>query len=451
MAGGEHAKRLAVVRIDGDRLLEQGLRDHVVLARHPPVVRQRPHHQVPGVHAVRRLAPGAEILRGVELRLDRGDDRLGDLVLHREHVGEVAVVALRPDVAAGGDVVELRRDAHALAVLAHAAFDHVADAELLGDLLHVDGLALVGERGVARDHEEPAQLGQRGDDVLADAVGEILLLRIAAHVGEGQHGDGGPVGQRQGRARCSRLRPAGRRQVPARRRSTLRAHVADEAQALARDGADQLLVLAAVADRLARGVDAAGQGRIRHDAAAPDRRDEIVLADDAVAVLHQVDQQVEDLRLDGNGLRPAAQLAPVRVKRMVGKEKLHASTSWGRSHETIEPISRSVSRPGQSARAGRRLELSTRTVSTPPPTQAGYEPAPTLGPAKGSAATIRHQRRRPMRSGVIALAALLGMAPPPRPGTDVRRGHLRRPRPGNRSMLHLQLGYHTRSASRARS
>ena len=38
--------------------------------------------------------------------------------------------------------------------------------------------------------------------------------------------------------------------------------------------------------------------RIRHDPAAPDRGDEIVLADDAVAVLHQVNQQVEHLRLD---------------------------------------------------------------------------------------------------------------------------------------------------------
>ncbi len=103
----------------------------------------------------------------------------------------------------------------------------------------------------------------------------------------------------------------------------LRAHDADEAKALARDGADQLLVLAAVADRLARGVDAAGQRRIRHDPAAPDRSDEIILADDAVAVLQQVNQQVEHLRLDGNGLGTAAQLASVGIKRMIGKEKLH--------------------------------------------------------------------------------------------------------------------------------
>src|SRR5262249_11657175 len=102
-----------------------------------------------------------------------------------------------------------------------------------------------------------------------------------------------------------------------------RVHGADEAQPLARDGADQLLVPAAVADRLARGVDAAGQRRIRHVAAAPDRGDEILLADDALAVRHEVDEQVEYLRLDGNRRRATAQLAPVDIKRMIGKEKLH--------------------------------------------------------------------------------------------------------------------------------
>jgi hypothetical protein len=58
----------------------------------------------------------------------------------------------------------------------------------------VDGLAFVDERRIPGDDEEPAQLGQRRDDVLADAVGKILLFRFAAHVDEGKHRDGRPVG-----------------------------------------------------------------------------------------------------------------------------------------------------------------------------------------------------------------------------------------------------------------
>src|SRR5262249_35019444 len=110
----------------------------------------------------------------------------------------------------------------------------------------------------------------------------------------------------------------------------LRAHNTDEAKALARDGANQFLVPAAVADRLSRGVDAAGQGRIRNDTAAPDRGDQIVLADDAVAVLHQINQQVEHLRLDGDGIGAAAQFAAVDVKHMISKVKLHGQVRRNR-------------------------------------------------------------------------------------------------------------------------
>src|SRR5208283_410855 len=180
-----------------------------------------------------------------------------------------AVVALRPYMAAGGDVVELRRDADAIAALAHAALDHVADADVLGDLLQGDGLALVDERRVARDHVEPAQLGQRGDDVLADPVREIFLLRFAAQVDERQHRDGGPV-RRQGRPWLLAGVVVGRGTGAWRLALWLRAHRADEAKASTRDGTDQFLVSAAVADRLAHGVDPAGQRRIRHDAAVPD-------------------------------------------------------------------------------------------------------------------------------------------------------------------------------------
>ena len=85
------------------------------------------------------------------------------------------------------------------------------------------------------------------------------------------------------------------------------------------------MALAAVADRLARGIDAAGQGRIRHDPAVPDRCDEIVLCDDAIAVLNEANQQIEHLRLDGNGFGAAVQLTPVGIKPVIGKQKLHVA------------------------------------------------------------------------------------------------------------------------------
>src|SRR5215472_18700531 len=41
--------------------------------------------------------------------------------------------------------------------------------------------------GILGDDEEPAYAAQRGDDLVDHAVGEILLLRVAAHIGKRQH------------------------------------------------------------------------------------------------------------------------------------------------------------------------------------------------------------------------------------------------------------------------
>ena len=51
----------------------------------------------------------ALVLGGVEPRLDRGDDALGDLILEGEEIGELDVVALGPDLEAGRGVAQLRR------------------------------------------------------------------------------------------------------------------------------------------------------------------------------------------------------------------------------------------------------------------------------------------------------------------------------------------------------
>jgi len=74
---------------------------------------------------------------------------------------------------------------------------------------------------------------------------------------EGKYRDGGTVGSGKAGRNCSWISSGDGPVICAGSvRLGLRAHSTDEAEALARDGADQLLVLAAVADRLSRGVDA---------------------------------------------------------------------------------------------------------------------------------------------------------------------------------------------------
>ena len=102
-----------------------------------------------------------------------------------------------------------------------------------------------------------------------------------------------------------------------------RLHVAYESKAFSRKGTDHDLILAAVADRPACGVDPARQRGFGDDAAIPYRLDQIVLGDDVVAVFDQVNQEIEHLRLDRDAFAAAGQLAKVDIKHMVGKVKLH--------------------------------------------------------------------------------------------------------------------------------
>src|SRR6516165_5237498 len=108
----------------------------------------------PSIEVPRWLSYGPPQLGIADGRGDRNRYSLGDLVLHREDVGKIPVVALGPDVVAGLRFDELRGDADPISGLAHAAFEHITYAELVTDLLNVDDTALVGKGRVARDDEQ---------------------------------------------------------------------------------------------------------------------------------------------------------------------------------------------------------------------------------------------------------------------------------------------------------
>src|SRR5262249_50557492 len=80
----------------------------------------------------------------------RRDDRLRDLVLQREDVLQLTVVALRPDMAVFNRIDQLRCDPHVPAGLAHAAFHDMSDLQPLRHLGDVDRLAFKVNT-VARD------------------------------------------------------------------------------------------------------------------------------------------------------------------------------------------------------------------------------------------------------------------------------------------------------------
>src|SRR5215469_9269337 len=87
-------------------------------------------------------------------------------------------------------VDQLCRQSYAIAGLADAPLQHMADAERSPDLADVPRVSLEHKTRIASDNQQFRNLRQRGQHVFSDTVGKILLLGIAAHVLKRQDGDG---------------------------------------------------------------------------------------------------------------------------------------------------------------------------------------------------------------------------------------------------------------------
>ena len=107
------------------------------------------------------------------------DDGRGNLVLNREDVREIPIETLGPQLIAVLGVDELCCDAHAVPGLANAALERGADSQSPADLGDVEILALKGERRGAGDDAQPGHSRQGVDDLLGDAVTEVLLILLA--------------------------------------------------------------------------------------------------------------------------------------------------------------------------------------------------------------------------------------------------------------------------------
>ena len=151
LSGSEALVASGKARIEINGLLKKFLRERVVISVGFSEMPQPTLVGSPGVEAAGRLAHRALLLGLGDGRSDRGGDRLRDLVLHREDVDEVTVVALGPDVLPGFGLDQLSGDADAVAGFPQAAFEHITHTELAPDLLHIDRPTFVGEtRSCAR-------------------------------------------------------------------------------------------------------------------------------------------------------------------------------------------------------------------------------------------------------------------------------------------------------------
>ena len=81
----------------------------------------------------------------------------------------------------------LHVDAHAVSAALDAALEDIADAQLAAYLLQIDRFAFIGESGVTSDHERTSNARKIGRQALRDPVDEMILLRAAADIGEGQN------------------------------------------------------------------------------------------------------------------------------------------------------------------------------------------------------------------------------------------------------------------------
>ena len=130
-------------------------------------------------------------------------------LLNAEDVAQITIIALRPQVMPGDRIDKLGCDPDLITDLPDASLQDISHAQFTAHVLDLDRPVLVRERRISRDHGEATDLREIGDDIVRDAIGEVLLLRVVAHVRERQHDDGGLFSRLEPRRAAADSDPGG--------------------------------------------------------------------------------------------------------------------------------------------------------------------------------------------------------------------------------------------------
>ena len=176
----------AEARIDGQRLIE--IADGGAQAARPGPVPVEAAGQIRIVCA-RDAGRDRDRWRREQLALQHRRDLGGDVVLHGQAVLVLAIVAVRPQVRLVARLDQLRGDPHPVAAEAHAAFDQVVDAQRPADVGGAAADVLVEHRRGAGHHADAIgeAVPKLRDQLLGEAVDEIVVRGIAGQVHERQH------------------------------------------------------------------------------------------------------------------------------------------------------------------------------------------------------------------------------------------------------------------------
>jgi hypothetical protein len=142
---------------------------------------------------VRETTPGkSTILRRGERNTERRDDLARDPLLEVEHIAHRAGVLFGPALTVRLGIHELRRNPQRVPGPPHATGEYVAHTRRPPDLAGTERAPLVLHARGPRRHAKRCDAREVGDDLLREAVAEILVLRLGAEVQERQHGNGIP-------------------------------------------------------------------------------------------------------------------------------------------------------------------------------------------------------------------------------------------------------------------
>src|SRR6188474_2951512 len=96
----------------------------------------------------------------------------------------------------GAAVDELQREPQIVAVATYRSLEYQRYVQGVGDLPQIAVRISIGLHRGAGDHAQATGPGERGEDLLVQAVGEVGVLGIGTQVGKGQHGKPGPLAER---------------------------------------------------------------------------------------------------------------------------------------------------------------------------------------------------------------------------------------------------------------